>query len=234
MKFKHMNGKQEPLCIKVPKVYDWVVGQINVPVQSFRGTSGLERLNFTCEEIDEQVQGGQVTAECILTDEDGNPVDPLAPGSILCTEIAPFDGRKDVNVILSTGETVTLQKVIVLKKGHFTVRISNRRGESCISSPQPFSVCEEFLLCAPEGTFLKCEITEFECNACFMCIQDDAGNQSFQQLDVSINICQNVQIESIVMLEIEANICQPRSEIVVNCPPKNFPPQCPVVFSGTE
>ncbi|MBZ5753652.1 hypothetical protein [Metabacillus rhizolycopersici] len=231
MEFKHINGKQETLCIKVPKVYDWVVGQIQVPVQSFRGTSGLERLNFTCDEINEQVQGGQLTAECILTDENGHPVDPLAPGSISCTEI---DGRNDVNVILPTGETVTLQKVIVLKKGYFVVQISNVRGESCISSPQPFSVCEQFLLCAPEGTFLKCTITEFECNACFMCNLDNVGNPSFQQIDVSINMCQNVQMESIVTLEIDANICQPRSEIVVNCPPKNLPPQCPAVFSGTE
>jgi hypothetical protein len=111
--------------------------------------------------------------------------------------MAQVDGRKNVNVRLSSGETVTLQKVIVLKKGFFVVRISNMRGESCTSSLQPFSVCEEFLLCTPEGTFLKCDITEFKCNACFICIQDDAGNQSFQQIDVSISICQNVQIESI-------------------------------------
>jgi len=38
---------QERLCITTTKVYDWIVGQIDVPTQSFRGTAGLERLGFS-------------------------------------------------------------------------------------------------------------------------------------------------------------------------------------------
>lgn len=227
-----MNGQRETFCIKVPKVYDWIVGQIN-PEIFFKGTSGLERLNFTCIEINGPFQGSQVTAECILTDENGNPVAPLAPGSISCTEIRQVNGRKNVNVILPTGKTVTLQKVIISKQGYFVVRISNTLGESCTSSPQPFSVCEEFLLCAPEGTFLNCEIIGFECNACFVCQPDDAGNPSFQQIDISINICQNIQMVNNVTVVIEANFCQPRSDLKVTCPPIKLPPQCPVVYSGS-
>ncbi|MFZ0371628.1 MAG: hypothetical protein WAM07_18695 [Halobacillus sp.] len=229
MTFNHINQNQETLCIRAPIVYDWVVGQIDIPEQNFSGISGLERLNFTCEEINRQVEGGQLTAECILTDESGNPVDPLAPGSILCTEKVLVDGRQNVNVTLATGETVTLQRVIILKKGYFVIRVSSRRGE-CISSPQPFSICETFLLCAPEGTSLNCDITDFDCNACITCVPDDFGDPTFQQLNVSINICQSVQIESTATLEIESNLCQPRSEITVHCPPVNFPPQCPAVF----
>lgn len=233
MMLNQINRNQETFCIRAPIVYDWVVGQIDIPEQNFRGISGLERLNFTCEEINRQAEGGQLTAECILTDEGGNPVDPLAAGSILCTEKAQRDGRQNVNVTLPTGETVTLQTVIVFKRGYFVIRVSSRRGE-CLSSPQPFSICETFLLCAPVGTSLNCDITDFDCNACITCAPDDFGNPSFQQLNVLINICQNVQIESTSTLEIESNLCQPRSEIKEKCPSVNFPPQCPTLFSRTE
>ncbi len=238
MQEKSIHGSQETLCIKVPKVYDWVTRQVDVPVQSFTGDAGLDILDFdgpTPNGVDpcaELAGGGAITAECIITDADGNPVDPLAPHSILCTEIPQIGGRQKVNFTLPDGETITLQKVKVLKKGHFIVRVSNARGEYLTSQPQPFAVAEKFYLCAPEGTFLQCEITEFECDANIICGKDADKNPEFRQIDVSINMCQNVQMEATVKLEITADFCHPRPEIPFDCPPLSFPPQCPDVFPG--
>ncbi|WP_163538969.1 hypothetical protein [Gracilibacillus sp. YIM 98692] len=234
MHFYDMKGKQETICIKVPKVYDWVVQSVEIPDQSFVGFSGLETLDLNCDQVNEQVPGGQVTAECFLTDETGNHIDQLPSESIVCSEMTSFDGREDINVRLSTGETITLQKVSVLKKGFFVVRITNARGESCTSVPQPFTVAETFFLCAPAGTFIQCEITDFECNADITCTLDNEGEQTFQQVDVSINICQSVQVKSIVTIEIPADMCQPRSDLITDnrCPQDNLPPQCPVIFPG--
>ncbi len=230
---KSVQCRQETLCIKVPKVYDWVTRQVDVPVQSFTGVAGLQALDFdgpTPGELNpcaELAGGGALTVECIITDAEGNPVDPLAPGSILCTEIPQIGGRQTASFNLPDGETITLQKVKVLKKGFFVVRVSNARGEFLTSVPQPFAVAEKFFLCAPEGTFLQCEITDFECDANIIC-----NDTEFRQIDVSINMCQNVQMEATVKLEITADFCQPRPEIPFVCPPLNFPPQCPEVFPG--
>ncbi|WP_245712560.1 hypothetical protein [Anaerobacillus alkalilacustris] len=235
---EQMKRLQETLCIKVPKVYDWVTRQVDVPVQSFSGENGLTVLDFEgpsptpgdflnpCVEL---ANGGALTVHCIITDENGNPVAPLAPNSILCTEIPQIGGRQNVNFDFPNGDTVTLQKVKVLKKGYFVVRVSNARGKSITSVPQPFAVAEKFYLCAPSGTILQCEISEIECDADIIC-----DNNEFIQIDVSINMCQNVQTEATVKLEITADFCHPRQEIPFTCPPKPFPPQCPDIFPGCD
>ncbi len=237
-----IQGRQETLCIKVPKVYDWVTRQVDVPVQSFTGDTGLQLLDFEAPNGNNEVldpceylaDGGALTVECIITDADGNPVDPLAPHSILCTEIPQIGGRQQANFTLPDGETITLQKVKVLKKGHFVVRVSNALGNYVTSQPQPFAVAEKFYLCAPEGTFLQCEITDFECEANIICGKDADKNPEFRQIDVSINMCQNVQMEATVKLEITADFCHPRPEIPFDCPPLSFPPQCPEIFPGNN
>ncbi len=230
-----IKGSQHTLCIKVPKVYDWVTRQVDVPVQSFIGEAGLDTLNFEgptgiivnpCVEL---AGGGALFVECIITDVNGNPVNPLAPNAILCTEIPQNGGRQNVNFIMPDGETITIQKVKVLKKGYFVVRVFNARGESLTSVAQPFAVTEKFYLCAPAGTFLQCEITDFDCDATIICSDTD-----FTQIDVSINMCQNVQTEAIVKLEVTADFCQPRPEIPFSCPPLYVPPQCPDIFTGND
>ncbi|WP_226526992.1 hypothetical protein [Metabacillus niabensis] len=218
---------QETICMTTSKVYDWIVGQIDVPSRTYRGIAGLERLNFSCEEISEQTEGGPLVSECIPTDAAGNPIDPLLPGSIICTEITQPGGRRNVDVILPSGEAATLQEVMTLISGHYVIEISNASGVTCTSSPQSFSVVQRFLLCAPEGTTIKCDISDFECFSCNSCSLDGEGNQQFQQLEVSIRICHSLQVERNVTLCINANICQPRSaELEGNCPQISIPQQC--------
>ena len=219
---------QERLCITTSKVYDWIVGQIDVPTQSFRGTAGLERLDFSCENITDQTSSGPLLSECIPTDAEGNPIDPLSPGSILCTELTQPGGRRNVDVTLSSGETVTLQEVMLLNRGYYVIQISNPSGVTCTSSPQTYSVIQTFILCAPEGTNLTCDISDFQCFSCNSCSLDEEGNQQFQQIDVSITICNSLQVESTVTIELDADICQPRlTKIERNCPQINIPSGCP-------
>lgn len=240
MDFKSINGGQETLCIKVNKVYDWVTRQVDVPLIAFNASDlAAGTIVFDCDSVtpgDDPCAflGGNYTVECFATDETGTPVDPLAPGAILCQEIPQPDGRASGQFQLPDGSTVTLQKVKVLKKGFVVVRVTNPNGLSCTTGPIPWAVSEKFFLCAPPGTFLQCEITDFECDANLICRASATtpGEFEFQQLDISINLCQNVQMEALVKLEITADFCQPRPDMPFVCPPLAFPPQCPTVFPG--
>ncbi|MCQ6282335.1 hypothetical protein [Bacillus sp. EB600] len=241
MELKSVNGGQETLCIKVNKVYDWVTRQSDVPLISFNASDLGTTLFFDCPENCLSPSpcgtepcgtlGNSFTVDCFVSDEDGNPVDPLAPGSILCTEITQPEGRANGTFTLPTGETVTLQKVKVLKKGFVVVCVTSPQGIVCQTRPIPFAVAEKFFLCAPPGTFLQCEITDFECDANLICHPcPTPGTLTFQQLDVSINMCQSIQMEALVKLEITAEFCAPRPELPFVCPALTFPPQCPTIF----
>ena len=232
MDYKSINGAQENLCIRVDKIYDWVTRQVDIGPLSFTGLSGLEALQFECngatgllEDPCDFLNGNNnnLVVTCFFTDEEGVPIDPLKPGTITCEEIG---ARQDVNVTLPSGQTITLQRVKVLIKGFVVVKISNAQGTlSCTSGPIEFTRVEKFTLCAPPGTTLVCDFSEADCDANLMC-----SNSTFQQLDISITLCANVQMEAKVKLEIVGEFCRPRQEIDFACPPLAFPPQCPAIF----
>ena len=153
---------------------------------------------------------------------------------IVCKEIIQPEGRASAEFHLPDGTKVVLQKVKVLKTGFVVVQVKNSQGKTCTSEPIAWSVSEKFFLCAPEGTFLQCEITDFECDANLVCKKAHHTPHHFelQQLDISINLCQNVQMEAVVKLEVQADFCQPRADMQLICPPLAFPPQCETVFPG--
>ena len=226
----------ERLCIRVPKVYDWVNRQVDIPLLAFNGINGLQDLGFDCEGVtgapDDpcQVLGDTaLTVNCYVTDALGNPVDPLREGSLFITEIMQPEGRHEITATLPTGDTVTLQKVKVLVKGFVVVEVSDLQGNiTCTSDPIPFATAQTFFLCAPRGTTVNAHLSFFECDANLICTDGD-----FQQLDVSITICLDVQMEATVKIEVEGRFCQPREELVAGvCPVNTFPPQCPEIFPG--
>lgn len=234
MSIKPISGGQETLCVKVSKVYDWVTRQADVPLITVNtvAAAGFDCNNDGMADDPCVTLGGNLTVECFPTDQFGTPIDPLAPGAILCQEIPQPEGRATGQFQLPDGSTVTLQKVKVVKKGYIVVRVCNAQGQSCTSQPIPWATSEKFFLCAPPGTYIQCEITDFECDANLICRETSPGSGefTFQQLDVSINLCQNVQAEATVKLEIEADFCQPRPDMPFICPPMAFPPQCPTIF----
>ncbi|AMX83265.1 hypothetical protein GS3922_05980 [Geobacillus subterraneus] len=228
---------KEKVCIRTRKVYDWVTRQIDVPLRSFSGddlemifpTTNCQRTGTMCEFLTAQAMDPQaLTIRCFLTDAAGNPIDPVVDqDALICQEITQPNGRQPVNVTLPSGEIVTLQKVKALVKGHVVVQIVSPTGTViCQSSPIPFATAQTFILCAPEGTQLNCHISFFECDTSLVC------TDNFAQLDVSITLCLEVQMEADVKIEVEARFCQPREELAeaVLCPTNKFPPQCPDVF----
>ena len=229
---------KEKVCIKTRKVFDWVTRQVDVPLKSF-SNADLEAIfpETTCPTQGQTIcdfftsngfNADDFTIRCFLTDEAGNKIDPVVDNNaLICQEIIQPYGRQPVQVTLPTGDKVTLQRVKVLVKGHVVVQILNGMGNVvCQSAPIPFATAQTFILCAPEGTMLECHISFFECDASLVC------TENFAQLDVSITLCLEVQIEADVKIEVEARICKPREEIseASVCPIDKFPPQCPEVF----
>ncbi|GGJ76894.1 hypothetical protein GGR02_002988 [Anoxybacillus voinovskiensis] len=229
---------KEKVCIKTRKVYDWVTRQVDVPLRSFSNNE-LETIfpSDKCPRNHESIcdfftsngmNPHDFTIRCFLSDEDGNRIDPVVDNdALICQEIIQPNGRQPVTVTLPSGDEVTLQKVKVLVKGHVVVQILNANGQVvCESNAIPFATAQTFILCAPEGTTLDCHISFFECDASLIC------TNNFSQLDVSITLCLEVQMEAEVKIEVEARFCKPREEILeaTLCPTDKFPPQCPEVF----
>jgi hypothetical protein len=168
--------------------------------------------------------------KCFLSDSKGNPLDPLKPGTIQCEEISDPHNRRNVNITLPNGKMVILQIVDVLKTGFVTVQFFNKKGEIMNACTFPFSEVERFFLCAPEGTTVDCEITDFQCKAHVI----PPLNKQTKCIDIVIliDLCQSVQTVSEVKLEIEGKECKPRSELegLTVCPKPDVPPQCPFIF----
>ncbi|AST90654.1 MULTISPECIES: hypothetical protein [Sutcliffiella] len=231
---------KETVCIRTKKVYDWVTRQVDVPLISLnngeldeafvcklRGTG-----NFCDLLAENDIDVDTLSVNCFLSDAHGNRIDPKVDHkALLCQEIKQPGGRHDVDVTLPNGDEITLQKVKVLVKGHVVVELVDAVGNVvCRTCPIQWATAQTFILCAPEGTKLSCHISFFECDASLICTDE------FNQLDVSIVLCLEVQMEANVKLEIEARICRPREEILeaVLCPVEKFPPQCPEIFPSTH
>jgi len=221
----------EQVCIKTPKVFDWIRSRIEVPTIVFDELS-FKECNDDCdwkiEDPCKLIKKRKTIIECILTDKHGNPLDPDKKDSFNCK--AQILEGKEVKVTLKSGETVKLKKVLVVVQGFVVIEVLNSFGFTlCISNPIPFTVVETFLLCAPEGTEAECEVTFFQCEADLICSKKGC----FEELDISIVICVDVLTTADIKLEIDAEVCKEREDLpleLVECPPDKLPPQCPELF----
>jgi hypothetical protein len=222
---------KENVVIHVPKVYDWVTRQVNVPLISFSGKDlydpefdkdSKKPFRSLCEKLVEPVD-----VTCHLATASGQKIDPTNTDALIIEELSQPRGRQDVDITLPSGETIVLQRVKVLVKGFVVVEAMDAEGTQVGSEPIPFATVQQFFLCAPEGTELDAHISFFDCDA------DLIITDQFQQLDISITLCLEVQMEAKVKLNVEAKIAKPREELAVSdvvCPERKFPPQCPEVF----
>ncbi|WP_303447805.1 S-Ena type endospore appendage [Oceanobacillus profundus] len=140
--------------------------------------------------------------DCYLTDPYGNRFDAFSPDAIECVEIPQDNGRKNEKLLISNGHFVTLQRVILRKKGCLAVEFK-RNGQLC-KILVPFKFKEQLFLCAPEGTRIKCEISAVDCLAI---IQE---NGSGAWIEVIINVCQSIQSEVDITTVLEGELCKPR------------------------
>ncbi|SDY17249.1 hypothetical protein SAMN05421736_101565 [Evansella caseinilytica] len=217
----------ESLCIRVDKVYDWVTRQVNKEY-NFNGVNGLADLAFTCNGTPDdnpcELLGPNedFIVTVIPTDENGNEI-PL--NEIECSQVGL---REDVFVPELDTE---LQLVRIKKQGFFVVelRIDPNFPPVCVSAPISYCIFERFLLCAPEGTVINCHVFDFDGSGAVCC-----ANGEFIDLTLELLICQSIQVEAEVKIEVEGRLCKPREDIILPiervCPEITFPPQCPEIF----
>ncbi|MCD5325537.1 MULTISPECIES: hypothetical protein [Pontibacillus] len=215
-------------CIDATKVFDYVI--VSLPgTDTVTSAVGDLTLNPTTADL------------CTLLDPTTdnrvrNVRTEILPDASTCGEVDP-QSRVDETVEID-GETVTLQWVTI-EKDTVTFRFSfdvvdpngcvlvNVCGTSVIDNIEP----EDVLLCAPEGTNVDCMLLpsstvrpyNFTCG----------GTADTLTFSVNYNLCQAIQSNDEVKLEVIARLCEPRPLInpIETCEPVT-PQQCPVIFPG--
>lgn len=159
--------------------------------------------------------GGRVS--CFLSHINGAPVEP---SEIVCEEVRDPQGREDVSVSLNDGEKTVLQKVVIEKSGFIVVEVTDGIN-TCLTEPIPFSKTEHVLLCAPEGTEIRCNITDVQCFAFVQC-----RNGIYEYVDIVLDFCQDIQAVAHTVVEVEGQFCSPREPVKQRCPPISIPATC--------
>ncbi len=101
------------------------------------------------------------------------------------------------------------------------------------SAPQRFSLFEQVVLCAPTGTNIDITYTQRDCfvvSTGTLTESPGGGQITFSNLIIKLTLCQSIQSKFPVVVELEADFCQPRDMLPQLCPSPVRPPQCPIVF----
>lgn len=221
MENQALQATPELLCFNAEKVYDWVMLQVqfsqNVPVADL-GTLPIDPGSGTVTNM---------SVRCILTDSQGNPLPPNA--QVPVEETADRQDR----VFAIDGNQVTLQRVSFEKTLYVVLEFTGYDGTTPfvqMSDPIELTIPESVYLCAPEGTRLVVRISDLECSASI-----NVATGAMESADLSLDICQSVQTVADVTLELVADFCEPRDNLITEeCPNPIIPPQCPVVFPGVN
>lgn len=219
------NNLQEE-CIRVQKVYDWVVAanrdRNKVPIPD------------DCRPlVDAAIRAGQnITIQCV--EPIVPPTFPLIPKpqptqplDFSCTII----GIRRENIIVN-GNIVPVGIVRFLFSATLLIRVF-ANGTLLCEFPATIQFDDEIVLCLPEPldeSNILCRITAVECNPIGTVLLGG-------MVELDVIICKEIQVEAEVKLEVLAKFCQPRPIIPVPtptpsfiCPPITFPPQCPDLF----
>ncbi|MED4752235.1 YncE family protein [Brevibacillus choshinensis] len=213
-------------CIRVQKVYDWVVAanrdRNKVPIPD------------DCRPlIDAAIRAGQnITIQCV--EPTVPPTFPLIPKpqptqslDFSCTVI----GIRRENIIVN-GNIVPVGIVRFLFGATLLIRVF-ANGTLLCEFPATIQFDDEIVLCLPEPldeSNILCRITAVEC----------MPNNTILlggMVELEVLICKEIQVEAEVKLEVLAKFCSPRPIIPVPaptpsfiCPPITFSPQCPDIF----
>src|SRR5699024_4265445 len=210
---------QDTLCINTEKIYDWIVGD----------STGSTTIDVDDLPIALPADATNVEANCTLTDEDGDPI-PINT-QIDIVEVTPREERQiDVD-----GELVTLERVRFRKTLYATLEVSGvdpATGTQFLitSDPVSFNFVETAFLCAPEGTAIVVSISDFSCLGVINRDVDDV----IIDFDLEIFVCQSIQAIAPVAVEVAADLCMPREELIDRCAGPVRPPQCDMVFPGHD
>ncbi|GAA5416427.1 hypothetical protein Pryu01_01462 [Paraliobacillus ryukyuensis] len=220
MQSQSLQGAQELLCFNAEKVYDWVILQNTINQNVPAADIGVLPIDPVSPAV------SNLTTRCYLVDPlTGNPLPPNAE-----IEVVETADRQDRMFVID-GSQVTLQRVSFEKVINVVIEFSGFDGTTPfveISDPIEITIPESVFLCAPEGTRLVVRISDVECSAS---VNGTAGE--LVSVDLTLDLCQSVQAVADVTLELVADFCEPRDNLITeDCPNPIIPPQCPVVFPG--
>lgn len=223
------NSLQEE-CIRVPKVYDWVTDTLTVS----RKIEFTEEQRRKIEKAMDDPSRRPLRIVCETPD-----VPPLfslnrngkdCGDDFLCEQVGE---KRNVTVPLN-GEFVDAQLVDLLFTADVKIKVVDRHGCEVVTLNANASVFESFVLCFPDGTELMCDISKIFCRIPSGTVLLNAPSPSSFNLEVTF--CVDIQVEAEVKLEVLAKFCSPRNnditapEMVEQCPPIQFPVQCPDIF----
>ncbi|GED71113.1 hypothetical protein BRE01_48150 [Brevibacillus reuszeri] len=205
------NNLQEE-CIRVNKVYDWVV-----LANSYRNKIAIPA---DCQAlVDAAIRAGQdITFSCV------EPVSPAPSCSVVGI-------RRETIVVGGTSVRVGVVNFVFSATVQLTVFAD---GTPLCTFATTVQFDQEVVLCLPEPLDehnIVCRISALECNPSGSVLLG-----GMVQLDVIV--CVEIQVEAEVKLEVLAKFCSPRPNNIpvpsptpsFRCPPITFPPQCPPIF----
>ncbi|RPF52151.1 hypothetical protein [Aquisalibacillus elongatus] len=206
MKNENLAGGQELVCINTEQVYDWIINDATFDI------------NITAAGLVDIVD-----CESILVDDITCTVTPAEEGAV--EEIDREDRTFNVD-----GTDITLQ-VITLRK-NFDVLLEIPYDVDGTVEVEEFlrtySRSEQVILYAPETTDIEIDFTNEECFiVSFDCFGGDVDPVTFDAV-ISVRLCQSIQAVYDVTLELVADLCQPREELILptgTCPAPVVPEQ---------
>ncbi|WP_243385638.1 hypothetical protein [Bacillus kexueae] len=212
-------------CIRVQKVYDWVVDS-----NRYTNKVPLPGGELGCAaSVREAIEAGDTLRIEVIT--------PDVPGTFpLIPKPQPDQkqtARADVVEVVN-GEPGEPGRVRVIWTVIVTVQVWNDTSADMLCEfDVPVQFDEDYAVCIPEPldeSNVLCRMTKIVArptNRVFL------GNM----VELTIFICTEMQVEAEVKLEVLAKFCQPRpNDIVIPTPPEEecplfeFPPQCPDIF----
>jgi hypothetical protein len=204
-----LSHARELICINVEKVYDWVMKEISFEISPsnpiyFHGLPQNPDLNHA-----------HVT--CQVRPDEENPVVIL---------------KRENRHFTVDGKSVTLQQLTIKKNFVVTICLTIH-GMTYTSREIEVSRIENVVMCAPKGTNVDVTYTDLDCFVSSTGTITPAANNTvnFENLSISVTVCQSIQSTFPVTVEFLADYCEPRSELPLSsCSPAGRPSNCSVVF----
>lgn len=199
---------REVICINVEKVYDWVVKDMSfeytptgpITFQGLASGTSLTGANVTCQVVPSTT----------------NPVVVLS--------------RENRNFTID-GTSVCLQQLSLQKNFDVVICITLPNGTTYTSDSFNISRCEHVVMNAPKGTNVDVSYTDLDCFVCSTGgFTNNGGMVTFDNLAISIAVCQSIQSTFPVTVEFLADYCEPRADLPFTCPSPSRPKTGSFIF----
>ncbi|WP_156965163.1 BMQ_0737 family morphogenetic spore coat protein [Pontibacillus litoralis] len=218
--------KKTKECIDAQKVYDWVVKEES---DKLVGVDGWKFMKWDHDPCANDTGPFFDVECCISTGERTNSKcfeDPKSP-------------RQDVYVTMPDGKKQTLQLVTIIKKVEVVLSFKRKKPgygieHYCATKVIQFPP-EQLLLCAPEGTDVVCTI--LPSSQCFAFNEKCVTNEEKGfQIDLKLEVCQSIQVQANVKIEVDAKRCEPREILPLSaaCHDGIQAEECKDVFPNRE